>query len=72
MAAPNAYISLHDVDILSAYAEASLGNPLMLSIDGVHGKMRIALFFNNTSDNYAKRLADAISAVPLSAEAGAP
>ena len=44
----------------------------MLSIDGVHGKMRIALFFNNTSDNYAKRLADAISAVPLNASAGAP
>ena len=65
MIAPNAYISLHNVGTLTAFADNSFSTPLMLSIDGAHGKMRIALFFADTGDDYATRLAEAINAVPL-------
>ena len=64
MVAPNAYISLHDVSTLSVFADNSFSTPLMLAIDGAHGKMRIALFFSDNSDDYVKRLAEAINAVP--------
>ena len=63
MPAPNAYISLHDVFSLSAYDEVSLGNPLMLAIDGAHGKLRLAVFFSPSDGDYVKRLAEAINGV---------
>jgi hypothetical protein len=63
MPSPNAYISLHDVYAVSAYDEVSLGSPLMISIDGAHGKLRLAIFFTDRENDYAKRLADAINGV---------
>jgi hypothetical protein len=64
MPSPNAYISLHDVHTISAFDDVSFGNPLMLSIDGAHGKLRLAIFFSDRENDYSKRLADAINAVP--------
>jgi hypothetical protein len=60
---PNAYISLHDVSTLSAFSDISVGNPLMIAIDGAHGKLRLAVFFGDRDSDYAKRLAEAINGV---------
>ena len=63
MPAPNAYLSLHDVFSMSAYADAAFSTPLMISIDGAHGKLRLAVFFSPSDGDYVKRLADAINGV---------
>ena len=63
MSPPNAYISLHDVHTLSAFSDTSFSTPLMLAVDGAHGKLRIAIFFNDAGNDYVKRLVDAINGV---------
>ena len=60
---PNAYISLHDVSAIAAHADTYFSTPLMLSIDGAHGKLRLAVFFKGASADYVNRLAEAINGV---------
>jgi hypothetical protein len=62
----NTYLSIHHVTKIDAYTDNSFDHPLTLTIDGAHGRMRVALFFDvNYGGDYLERLADAINAVPM-------
>jgi hypothetical protein len=64
MKIPATHLSLHNVDRISVYHDNSFGTPLVLYVDGEHGRMKIALFMrDDVDDTYTKRLADAIAAV---------
>jgi hypothetical protein len=60
---PHTYVSIHDIDHLTASPGISIGAPIVLQIDSPTGRLAITLFFRGGDEQYSKRLIEAINGV---------
>jgi hypothetical protein len=63
MTIPHTYVSIHDIDHLTASPGISIGAPIVLQIDSPTGRLAITLFFRGGDESYSKRLIAAINGV---------
>jgi hypothetical protein len=63
MTIPHTYVSIHDIDHLTASPGISIGAPIVLQIDSPTGRLAITLFFRGGDESYSRRLIVAINGV---------
>ena len=63
MTIPHTYVSIHDIDHLTASPGISIGAPIVLQIDSPTGRLAITLFFRGGDESYSRRLIAAINGV---------